>query len=1268
MKKINRVLIAVCTSGMLPALCQGQVNNIVPVSPEAAALGKMVNYPVNLNTGIPDINIPLHEISIGGLKLHVTLYYHAGGFKINEQATRVGLGWSLSTDLQITRTINDKDDFHPQGYINNNLMKAFYHNQDAYGYPLSGGEYPNANAYYLAFGQRDGMPDKFNYRLLNKSGSFYFQKNDSGTGYTIVPVPYDNVKIQYENGRFIITDTDGTVYYFGDPGGGGSVDQLLARGRELTNETVTAWRCKRIQSSSGIDDILFSYTPKMMAEYVEYTDYVEYYENDNPCNLTNYYRSDQHPMTLNNLSYENLVTMIPFYQISSPKYMEVTAGVSPGAKFHVPYLDAQQNVVDKVYPSENIAGVRRSEIRGLSVSEISFRGGKLIFDGIDNLNSIRLLDRNGIEVKSWHFFQSYENAWYYPHATTAYNGAGFQGTRYLDSLHVRHGTETYECYRLMYRNKFCFGNHLKGHDVWGYCNANTRERNWGGLVSLPLTAVTASRYYFSINYGCMDFASNVNISFGGHDRWAEKPDEEAMKRGILERIVYPTGGSVSFDFEANRYQERFTGIFHEQLIPQLCGGLRIRNISYYDAGATLPSTMVYYRYGDLEEGTGVLCNRPQLTTEPLRHSYDAVKFQQDILYLATVYTGPYTGPCLDRSCLAIRNIESKTTYRPASVLDYTYSNGSPIYYTKVTTYNRDLGENTGKTVTEFYSPETFLDGWSRHLLNDRLIEGTNISWLKTNGLIGARKSVTNYRYNKDVQRFEPINRRRFEYMVSWRTQQLRVVFVFPRVLYQIISGNFGGNLYDNGKPFAASMPYWQPDFIMGQYGIPVGSLLLTAETEEWFDEDEVQTLTTTYQYDKLPNFLNPSRVIWTDSKGHSIRKDFRYAYDLTGDVYGQMVTRNMVGLLIETVETNQTLGVELSRERTNYAVFPVGWSLIAPASVERSVKGEGLETDITFNAYDQYGNVLQLTERDGITTSYLWGYNALYPVARLRGVDYSSIPSAYTANVQVMNPVSDASLRTFLDGLRNHFLGDQEVSSYTYKQYIGLSSETRPNGLTSFYEYDGIGRLVLERDHDQNLTKEYDYSIVGPKHVSLQHRYTNIPLMRTYNLYCTQSGEPAMYNYMLPGGMHSGTSQAVADDAAQTSLDQVFPHPSIFPCNPMGNAVRVDFFAMYHTAFDHPEKMEVDFLQNGHVVATHTFQYNHVYSYPIATSTLYLPAGQYQISFRPSADVNYDENFFMGYGIITHETSQRNRLSSGDTFTLQYGRTYEIRASNYVFQ
>ena len=179
MSYLKRVSVAVCLSFILHTT-YGQTNNITrehnvtPVTPEAAALAKMVNYPINHNTGIPNISIPLYEIKTGGMVLPIELVYHSSGFKINELAGRAGLGWSLSCDLQITRTIYGEDDFKGSsgGYLSDSNMKQSNKTDNFsgnYAYPITD-PYGNTahlmNQYNLATGGKDGMPDKFYYKLL----------------------------------------------------------------------------------------------------------------------------------------------------------------------------------------------------------------------------------------------------------------------------------------------------------------------------------------------------------------------------------------------------------------------------------------------------------------------------------------------------------------------------------------------------------------------------------------------------------------------------------------------------------------------------------------------------------------------------------------------------------------------------------------------------------------------------------------------------------------------------------------------------------------------------------------------------------------------------------------------------------------------------------------------------------------------------------------------------------------------------------------------
>lgn len=1243
---------------------QQQNSNFVnlPVTPEAAALAKMVNYPINYNTGVPNINIPFYEIQLGSLKLPITLNYHAGGFKINEKSTRTGLGWSLSCDLQITQSVNGTNDLVPGGYISNNLKS--YLKSVSYPNIPSNGSYFNESEgglidklYNVASGVFDGMPDKFNYQLLNKTGSFYFQKNDAGTGYTIVTVPYSNIKITYESGGiFKMIDTDGTIYYFGTAGVGDAT-YLNLKKKELNSYNneyiVTSWKCDRVISSNKVDEIVFSYVNKTDVLYRSFDDKIEFYNNQypniGPVGGNPYHGSMEYPIVTLSNDYDNLVANVPFYQISSPKYKVYHWNKMV---FHVPYLASyyDSSLADKTY-TKNYANSTFSSVKGISISEINYRGGKVVFSGADKLSSIQVLDDKNNEIKSLNLFQSATTS---PQVTDK--------TEYLDSLHVRNGGNTFERYVLLYNNKFNYGNHLKGHDVFGYPNESTAvlDQYYTGNddLSMPKKTILMDKFFLPEYDNTNAFATNKTVTIGGSSNWSEAPNEEAMKRGVLRQIIYPTGGSVNFDFETNKYQQAMSSNQFNffQKLPVLGGGLRIRSINYLDTNSTTLSKQIYYRYGDLEDGTGILLTPPKLTTDSDSYYYGIESYDQTINYVKNLTTEV---TCYSSSCLSLLTQEKLTTYSAASSLGYTYPSGAPIYYTKVTEYEHDLGQQTGKTVYTYYRPDEFADSEDFFLLYRNKIPETNIPFLKLDWNIGQQKSKEVFKYDVN-NRFKLVHKKSFEYTKYSRYQSLRVVYSFFKSLYELLSPD----------PISKRDLYnlnFSQNFIEGEYALPMGVMLLSKEKEEWFEETGDKSVSTSYFYDKLP-FVQPSIILTTNSKGESIETLHKYTYDFDG-VYDEMESENIISPLVEEVSANTTKSKELSRKKTNFEKILEGWNFFAPKTIQSSVNGQSLETDITIDKYDSFANVLQLRGRDNIPVSYLWGYNNLYPIAELKNVLYDAIPSTYTSSIEISNPTNDTSLNSFTNGLRNTFYdSSQKVTTYTYKRQVGVTSTTDAKGDVQNYDYDPIGRLKTIKDKDQKIVKALDYHVKNFTIIDYNNYY-NIPMMRSIGYNC----ETGLFNnYIIPGGKYNQLSSEISNNEALNYLNNVGNNGANFQddCLPALPYASLELTTSLYNLNqpsnlrNYPNNVEVDFIQEGSIIATQKINITDPFSNPVVTK-LFLPQGVYQLSFRIDPTAKYQQGYLPDISITTVENNNKQYLFTGDSFTFEQAKHYKILVANF---
>jgi YD repeat-containing protein len=126
--------------------------------------------------------------------------------------------------------------------------------------------------------------------------------------------------------------------------------------------------------------------------------------------------------------------------------------------------------------------------------------------------------------------------------------------------------------------------------------------------------------------------------------------------------------------------------------------------------------------------------------------------------------------------------------------------------------------------------------------------------------------------------------------------------------------------------------------------------------------------------------------------------------------------------------------------------------------------------------YDNKGNLAQYHDDLGLKTCYIWSYNGQYPVTEIKNAELPTIISllggqtavdAFTAQV---NP----DVNTFLAPLRSG-LPDAQVTTFTYKPLVGLTSSTDAKGMTTYYEYDAFQRLRNIKDQNGNILKQTDY-------------------------------------------------------------------------------------------------------------------------------------------------------------------------------------------------
>lgn len=1109
--------------------------NVIPPSPDAFNFTRYGNVPVGLFTGTAQYSLPVYTISCGKLIHNISLKYATNGIKVDEMAGRTGLGWTLTAGGSITRIV--------QGLPDEFSSRVFNHVTPS-----------NTDAFYSYVRQAsyasppDFQPDEYSFNVNGISGKFI--KGEDGI-FKILSASKVQIQQDSYSQKFILTGTDGTKYFFNDIEYTKNYSIIPpAIPENIPTFTATAWYISKIISQTN-DSLVFNYnaltdTTKYFngisqeySTYIPGTSYIRILQTSESGTFysgeTNYLAClDPQCLYLTTTmqatqSFAKYLSSIDFNNGKVEFITSTRQDVTGERKIDSIKIKNANKLLIKCFSlsydyslsapanfSPNFSGTHPEFQKRLFLKEFhevpndSSLSNKYLFS-YDDANS--LPPRLSFCQDKFGYFNGRANQYFFPNDTwfdwwIGNNHLG--GDRSYDFKYARKGvltniqyptggSTTIEYEPQMIKGYFVY----KAHDDSLTVNMDTsnilnqivytdtfynlpgRELklnikcNW---ASTPAPYFPEAYYaYFDI----LDASTNQCVVFC---QVHVLPGNEFVNNKL--NTLFPGTGPYKIRMYASQARLRIKATVHKIFYTidssQNVGiaGLRVKSMIDYREGHTEANRREFI-YGDWDNpsnssGSGIYIYADGRNYVSLARKF-AARTGSGIQY------DKNSNPIYD--AIAANNVLHSNSVRNT----YLNENGT-VTYSKVIELNNTLsGNNNGGTEYNFYNqrktPAKTLTGalmsyvWS---FSPFLTEGyplDNDDFL--NGLTMSSKTFT---YTIKFGARNIINET-FNY---YSNQELGKDSFF---LVQQVRKR---DSYD------ATLHYFA-DYDINKYFRYYGWVKLDSSIEKSYAQSISSVNRVDYVYSAKNYQVN--EVKSTESNGNIRRSSSSFPTDVIStqpnySIYSGMTLKNIIDPAIDQKKYINSYQ-ELRDDKTNYNLFTVnGKSFYLPSSSQSSIYAGTPANDITIDQYDEKGNILQFTTRDGITNSIIWGYNKIYPVAKIAGNPYNNIIAASGINLGVVeNPANDNALRAELNKLRN--VTGCMVTSYTYSPLIGITSVTDQSGKIVFYEYDNFNRLLRIRDKDNNIIKQYSYYYAGGTSCSTAN--------------CTAAGNKCINNYCTQG-------------------------------------------------------------------------------------------------------------------------------------------------------
>jgi hypothetical protein len=1166
--------------------------DVIPPSPNAAALGKFEEIPTEIYTGIPQINIPIWNIRMNEFQMPISIDYHAGGVKMQEYASNVGMGWAFNCGGVITRSVNGLPDDCINGFINPHTSGA--------GEPFLKNSYdPQNNSSdfdalkRFSEGEWDSQPDFFYFNFNGRSGKFVFDQNRQ-----IYIVPYQKLKVESQSSggyinQFTVTTEEGDIYVFSEKEKSFSYSQSITHNGTTTSSSPcnsydvgSSWYLTEITSKNGQKINLYYNNGEFGSEYdfqitnlfTSETNYIPTVISE-ICPRYDLLRQSETNISVNQ-TYAKRITRISFPtgQINFGYNTARADLVNDKMLTNIDVVNSENTnvksfVLGYLYSNANGSFVQPSSVNITTANQDNYR---LFLDNITekdaNNNTIPAyqfsyygnvpgrLSGNLTNADYWGFYNGGTASLSNKTALLQYAQVGtLQKIVYptggsssfvyerndcqsSQSWNVPILSETLSTFSLSSYptsgDPCTLGYPCKKTKYFTITNANTSATGStiGMSIFLQATKPTESDANFTIFNSS---GSSVFCTRCANSLPFPSPDPQGLNGTYLinnwtlflpndtYKVVYDNT-STTYVPTANNQNSITINWRQTTGTNASAGGIRIKTITNKNIN-TQTDNVKTYDYSVFSSGNPSGLSSGFLVEPPVYPNYN---YSELFTIINTCAIG--LGSCVDNYYSYLVNTE--TSPYPLGT-----TKNSNVGYSIVTEYFGYVDDNTGYITRKFKSP------FDIPILGQSLFPyplRDNRDWAR--GILLEEIS-----YKKLGYGYAPVTKMENLYNSNLFSP---TPITANTNLYPGIAGlKVGKTLsYTNTAINDCISTRSEAEFTLVSYfGLTDGYSRLEQTKNSAYDGTSGLPITTTtnYYYDNAAHFY-PTRIETMNSKGQLVKIENKYPLDIIPPTSAitTMINRNIISPQISSSKFID--GSITQKTSIDYNTFG---NNILPNIISSQNGSNTMEQRVNISDYNTIGSVLQEKLINNFTKSYIYDYKNSYTVAEITNsgksdVAYTSFESdgkgnltfTGTASIDATSPTGNncynlgqasgnitktglisgnqyivsywtknltsltingtagtkgRSINTwtyyqhlitlsggtitisgtgYIDELRL-YPANAQMTTYTYKPLIGISSQCDVNNRISYYEYDTFGRLKLIRDQDKNIIKRFDY-------------------------------------------------------------------------------------------------------------------------------------------------------------------------------------------------